>query len=329
MAYGSGAADALQELLQQAFLRQQAEQQMKLQQQAGDRAQQQLMLQAENQRADQEYRTGQVARQAQQDDVAAADRRQKTNQQGVQRMMGEFLMQRGSTPLDQGARNQLMGMGLSEGIDVPSTITTDPGQRQREAIELENLRNQHELQQIGAAAAESRRTAAAKTQPTPTQSPYAAERNTRTLQSVDELIGKVGNWTAGAGSVLSKVPGTPARDFTAELDTLKANIAFNELTEMREASKTGGALGSVAVRELALLESTLGALDQGQSPENLKAQLQKVKDNILRWQAAKAGAAPMASHGASAAPQTPAAAPPPSDVVKWVRGPDGRPMRAR
>lgn len=316
---GKGASDALQALLQQAFIRQQQEQEMALQQQAGDRAQQQLMLQAENQRADEAFRQSQLSRQAQQDDIAATERRQATNQQGVQRMMGEFLMQRGSTPLDQGARNQLMGMGLSEGIDVPNEILTDPNQRQNDAIALEELRNKHELQQIAASGAQARQTAAARQPGTPSTSPYAQERATRTIQSVDELIGKVNNWSAGAGSLLANVPMTDARSMKAQLDTLKANIAFNELTEMREASKTGGALGSVAVRELALLESTLGALDQGMRPEDLVAQLQKVKDNIQRWQAAKGGGiSPVSSHGAETTqPQ----------VQKWGRDANGRPVR--
>jgi hypothetical protein len=120
-------------------------------------------------------------------------------------------------------------------------------------------------------------------------SPYSAERTQRTLQSVDELMGKVSRWTTGVGSALAMIPETDARNFRAELDTLKANIAFNELTEMREASKTGGALGQVSNIELGLLQSALGALDAGQSPENLKQQLQKIKESVSRFNAAKSG----------------------------------------
>lgn len=129
-------------------------------------------------------------------------------------------------------------------------------------------------------------------------SPYQAERATRNLQSVDELSKKVNRWTTGVGSLLGNIPETDARNFAAELDTLKANIAFGELTAMREASKTGGALGQVSDREGQLLQAALGALDAGQSPANLKAQLQKVKASIQRWQAAQRGMAPAVSHGA-------------------------------
>lgn len=138
---------------------------------------------------------------------------------------------------------------------------------------------------------------------TQTQSPYAKERADRTVQSVDELMGKVNGWTAGRGSLLSAIPETDARDFAASLNTLKANIAFNELTAMREASKTGGALGQVSNIELQLLESALGALDPGQKPAALKAQLQKIKDSVQRWQAAGGTSAPsltpVPSHGAT------------------------------
>lgn len=130
--------------------------------------------------------------------------------------------------------------------------------------------------------------------------PYSQERAGRTIQSVDELMKKVSGRTAGMGSLLANIPATDARNFRAELDTLKANIAFNELAAMREASKTGGALGQVSDREGQLLQSALGALDAGQSPDNLRSQLQKIKDSVQRWQAAggqSQSLAPMPSHG--------------------------------
>lgn len=113
---------------------------------------------------------------------------------------------------------------------------------------------------------------------------YKAEMMDRTLSNVDELVGRVDMITTGLlGEVGKKIPGTPAYDFAADLDTLKSNIAFNELTAMREASKTGGALGQVSDREGQLLESALGALKQGQSVNNLKKNLLKIKDSVQRW----------------------------------------------
>lgn len=118
------------------------------------------------------------------------------------------------------------------------------------------------------------------------ESPYSKERALRTVQSVDELKKKVSAWTVGYGSTLSSIPESDARNFKAELDTLKANIAFNELAQMRNASKTGGALGAVSDKEGQLLQSALGALDTGQSAENFSGQLDKIKASIERWQQA-------------------------------------------
>lgn len=119
-------------------------------------------------------------------------------------------------------------------------------------------------------------------------SPYQAERAARTIQSVDELSIKAqqspGIFGATAAMPIPKFLRTSEfRNFNSELDTLKSNIAFGELTAMREASKTGGALGQVSDREGQLLQSALGALDMSQSPENFQKQLSKIKASIQRW----------------------------------------------
>ncbi len=127
-----------------------------------------------------------------------------------------------------------------------------------------------------------------KQPPTPAN-PYNVERMQRVLEDVKGLKGAVSNWTVGAGSMLKGIPATSAKDFGAKLDTLKANIAFNELAEMRAASKTGGALGQVSDKESQLLSAALGALDQAQSPDQFTEQLQKIEDSVARWNAAKSG----------------------------------------
>lgn len=172
------------------------------------------------------------------------------------------------------------------------------------------------LRQIGAQNAGALRLLGARQTAAPTAqaqvtNTYNDERSRRILQSVEELERKVGPWTTGAGSLLANIPATDARNFAAELDSLKANIAFGELAEMRAASKTGGALGAVSERELALLESALGALDPGQSPTNFAAQLRKIRESLDRWSTAKAGAG---SGGATPA-TAPTAAPMEFDFV--------------
>lgn len=122
--------------------------------------------------------------------------------------------------------------------------------------------------------------------PKPVISDYQQERITRNLNSIADLEGQVSKWTTGPGSLLSLIPGTAATDFKADVNTLAANIAFGELTAMREASKTGGALGAVSEKELMLLESALGSLDRAQSPTQFKQGLATIKESIQRWQAA-------------------------------------------
>jgi len=71
-----------------------------------------------------------------------------------------------------------------------------------------------------------------------------------------------------------------AVDFRNELASIQANIAFDRLQQMREASKTGGALGAVSERELDLLMNAYGNINQSTSPEKLKENLINIR-NIM------------------------------------------------
>lgn len=110
-----------------------------------------------------------------------------------------------------------------------------------------------------------------------------AEKLTDQLTSdIDSLISNVTTATAGPGGViLDKFPGTSARDLQANLDSVKANIGFQALQAMREASPTGGALGQVSDSENKLLQSRFGALEIGQSPKQLIENLKKVRQRIV------------------------------------------------
>lgn len=134
---------------------------------------------------------------------------------------------------------------------------------------------------------------------TPEVSAYQAERTTRIRNSVDDLLKRVGSKTVGFGSLLSAIPESDARNFQADLDSLVANITYGELTAMREASKTGGALGQVSDKEGQLLGAALGALDTKQSPENFKKNLNQIKESLARWEEAnsKYGGSAGASSG--------------------------------
>ena len=85
------------------------------------------------------------------------------------------------------------------------------------------------------------------------------------------------NPAVGTGSgLLEGIRGTNAADAAALASTINANIAFDRLQQMREASPTGGALGAVTERELALLSSVMGSLDQSQSQEQFLQNLERL-----------------------------------------------------
>jgi hypothetical protein len=96
--------------------------------------------------------------------------------------------------------------------------------------------------------------------------------------TIDKAIKNSGFWSTGIMSQMtSGVGGTPAKNLAATLDTIKANMGFDELQEMRDNSPTGGALGQVAVQEIQYLQSVIASLDQAQSNEQLKENLARIK----------------------------------------------------
>lgn len=70
--------------------------------------------------------------------------------------------------------------------------------------------------------------------------------------------------------------GTSAADVKGQLDTIGGNVAFDRLQRMRDASKTGGALGSVSEKELDLLRGTIASIDQTQSDEQFQKQMDRI-----------------------------------------------------
>ncbi len=96
--------------------------------------------------------------------------------------------------------------------------------------------------------------------------------------TIDKAIGQSSAWTTGfLGSATSRVPGTPGYDLRNTLNTIKANIGFDKLQAMRDASPTGGALGQVSEMENVLLQSTIAAAEQSQSKDQLVENLNKIK----------------------------------------------------
>lgn len=104
------------------------------------------------------------------------------------------------------------------------------------------------------------------------------------ISKINEAITQVSPLSAGVvGQTTAAIGGTPAANLESTIDTIQANIGFDELQAMRDASPTGGALGQVAVRELDMLQSTLASLKQKQSPDQLKSNLNKILGHYNNW----------------------------------------------
>lgn len=82
----------------------------------------------------------------------------------------------------------------------------------------------------------------------------------------------------GISGKFPNIPGGKAADVEAKLESMKSQVAFSVLQSLRDASKTGGALGQVSNFEEKMLQNNLAGLDKTQSPEAFKKSLQKIVD---------------------------------------------------
>jgi hypothetical protein len=131
------------------------------------------------------------------------------------------------------------------------------------------------------------------------------------MTTIEKAKGKVSGTTAGLGGRLLGWTES-ATDLEKTLDTVKANLGFDRLQQMRNESKTGGALGQVAVKELDRLEAARASLDRAQSPKQLKENLDNVYEAYTRWRdsatkalAEKRSSQPMGGAGGGAAGNDP------------------------
>jgi len=105
----------------------------------------------------------------------------------------------------------------------------------------------------------------------------------RLESAMTELHSDPGLWNI-TGTVFGRTPNitNTATGAQAQLNSVKAQIFVSALQAMREASKTGGAVGNVSDREGDKLENTMAALDQAQSTDSFKKQLRKAIDQLRR-----------------------------------------------
>lgn len=143
------------------------------------------------------------------------------------------------------------------------------------------------------------------------------------LGKVDDALGKVNGWSTGVpGHYLQGVPTTGAYSLARDIDTVKANLGFDTLAAMRAASPTGGALGAVSDYENKMLQSTVAALDLGLPEEELKTNLTQVRKHYENVKSL--------IQGKSVDSNAPSPVAPPTGAEEhWVRGADGKLMRAQ
>ena len=96
-----------------------------------------------------------------------------------------------------------------------------------------------------------------------------------TIKNIDEVLNdpKFSRGAGFLGSQESKLKGTPAFNIRAKIESIKAAVGLDQLTELRANSPTGGALGNVSDRDIALLVSSRKNVDPDQSPKELRKAL--------------------------------------------------------
>ena len=132
-------------------------------------------------------------------------------------------------------------------------------------------------------------------------------------KSIDQAIDQSGVFTAGfLGSASSWIPGTPAFDLSNTLGSIRANIGFDKLRELKDA---GGTLGQVSEKENVLLQQVWGSIEQAQSDEQLKDNLENVRRQVKEsW--GRVNKAYKAEYGTTY--KGSANPPPPEDVPQQV-----------
>lgn len=115
----------------------------------------------------------------------------------------------------------------------------------------------------------------------PSADQFLRERDS--LETIDNLKQR-STWdnTGTIGGFLREVPGWNAYNFERDVDTLKGRTAFGELAAMRQASPTGGALGNVTEKELAMLQAAGANLDIAQSEKQFDANLDRLKGAVTQ-----------------------------------------------
>jgi hypothetical protein len=117
------------------------------------------------------------------------------------------------------------------------------------------------------------------------QSQSAARTRFSSLDRLDSDIEAVKNlpgleYAVGLYSAAPVIPGTKQADAVAAIENLASRAAVQALGDMREASKTGGAVGQVTEKEWPKLEAQLANLNRKQSLPKFLEELNKFQNMI-------------------------------------------------
>ena len=124
------------------------------------------------------------------------------------------------------------------------------------------------------------------------QATYSAIKKLDATMGILGEAGKLRKDMSAVGYALNSViPGTDARELASKVDTIQANLAFDELEEMRKNSPTGGALGNVTEKELDLLKSAVSGLDPALGLEAFNKQVKLIQTHYDRFKKALIGQA--------------------------------------
>ena len=161
-------------------------------------------------------------------------------------------------------------LGWNREDDLRSTIWTreDAQRAEDRAWDLEDAAVKSQAEAAKAEAAQDRKMTA-------TDTIIGAASRARELAKNEGNVGMSG----AAWGWLSE---SEAAELRRQVDVLKSTASIENLTAMRQASPTGGALGSVTERENAMLAQASGAIDPNSRPEDFRGQLDNYERTLLR-----------------------------------------------
>ncbi len=253
--------------------------------------------------------------------------------EGLQQL-ASFFVQNGEPGLAQQVASQALSQRQTAAQTMQAEENLQRGQQYRAAVaalqqnpdateqDFINLARQFSSPEAGITAAiqaESRKELKAaeqdrKEQAVTEQQKAAAEmafgRAGIVLDKAKQAYNMVNSRTTGSlGTALLAIPGSDATDMAGLIETIKSNLATSELQKIRDASKTGGALGNVSNKDITLLESAVASLSQKQSPEMLRKNLGEVIRLYTKIQedaGIKIGQSPTQTPGIAPTPSAPA-----------------------